>query len=159
MSWIYHYKLSYTGIQNITYAKDIESKETGVRSNPKRRKQTNAFASSFVVNITMFPQRKCGEPRCYVSYMLSSHCKKSRAGIEILLPPTLQLSPTGHDFQDSSLSRHNLEILRNNVIKVQLHRRLDVIALDTRNGKATEEVLSCSVLCGILVREYRPFPG
>ncbi|CAN7991158.1 unnamed protein product, partial [Ixodes pacificus] len=44
------------------------------------------------------------------------------------------------------------------IIEIRYNRRLNLIAVDTRNGQTTRALLDCKKLCGIPVRTYEPLP-
>lgn len=44
------------------------------------------------------------------------------------------------------------------ILEVRPNKRLNLIAVDTRNGQTTRTLLACSELCGMKVRAYEPVP-
>ncbi|KAG0411365.1 hypothetical protein HPB47_011509 [Ixodes persulcatus] len=44
------------------------------------------------------------------------------------------------------------------ILKIRLNNRLNLIAVDVRNGQTTRGLPRCTVLCGIKVRAYEPVP-
>ncbi|KAG0424322.1 hypothetical protein HPB47_028462 [Ixodes persulcatus] len=44
------------------------------------------------------------------------------------------------------------------ILEIRFNNRLNLIAVDVRNGQTTRGLLRCTVLCGIKVRAYEPLP-
>ncbi|KAG0412434.1 hypothetical protein HPB47_010445 [Ixodes persulcatus] len=44
------------------------------------------------------------------------------------------------------------------IMEIRFNNRLNLIAVDVRNGQTTRGLLRCTVLCGIKVRAYEPLP-
>ncbi|KAG0443678.1 hypothetical protein HPB47_014649, partial [Ixodes persulcatus] len=42
------------------------------------------------------------------------------------------------------------------IIEVRVNDRLNVIAVDTRNGQTTRTLLNCTSICGLKVTAYEP---
>lgn len=88
---------------------------------------------------------------------------KSRSITKLSVKLTVTFAATHANDKLTSLSSLKViqaleKICPESVVEIRFNRRLDVIAVDARNGQTTLEQLRCTDLCGIPVKVYEPLP-